>query len=195
MIRRLCLTILLFLAVIPAAQAHKLKVFATAEGPEISGYAYFVPGGRAPGIAVTVTQGDTVRHLNANDQGEFSFPVGAGGDTLIQVDGGDGHYAEYVVRADEITPPAPSAAPAVPSSVSSSSSAAPAASTVVAPPADIAVLRAAIEESVARQVRPLREQLDTYQEKVWMHDVLGGLGVIFGLGGVAFGFSRRRSGS
>ena len=30
-----------------AAEAHKLKVFAAAEGATISGYAYFVPGDRA----------------------------------------------------------------------------------------------------------------------------------------------------
>jgi nickel transport protein len=70
----------------------------------------------------------------------------------------------------------------------------PAVATVIAdaapPSADLAAL---IEQSVARQVRPLREQLDSYQETVRWHDVLGGIGYIIGLGGLAYGFASRSS--
>ena len=112
------------------------------------------------------------------------------------VDGGDGHVATYTVPAAELpdslpggsaipvgeTPPAqgkPTAAPAPISQVSIGA-------------AGLADLRTFIDQSVSRQIRPLREQIDAYQEKVWTHDVLGGLGIIFGIGGVAYGLTERR---
>jgi nickel transport protein len=42
-----------------------------------------------------------------------------------------------------------------------------------------------IERAVARQVGPLREQLAGYEDTVRRHDVLGGLGYILGITGIA----------
>jgi hypothetical protein len=55
MIRALLL--LLALALAGPAEAHKLKVFATVEGAEVTGYAFFVGGGRPQGAAWIVTDG------------------------------------------------------------------------------------------------------------------------------------------
>ena len=37
---------------------------------------------------------------------------------------------------------------------------------------------------MSRQIRPLREQLDRYEEKVRLHDILGGIGFIVGAMGL-----------
>lgn len=50
-----------------------------------------------------------------------------------------------------------------------------------------------IRESVAREVNPLREQLDAFQEQVGWRDVVSGLGYIFGLCGVAYFFGTWRA--
>ena len=50
------------------------------------------------------------------------------------------------------------------------------------PEADLARL---VEQAVARQVRPLREELLACQEQTRFRDVLGGLGYILGLAGLA----------
>ena len=57
------------------AQAHKLKVFATAVDNDVDGYAYFAPGGRAQDADVTVTlpDGRVVQRLKTDVEGEFHF--------------------------------------------------------------------------------------------------------------------------
>jgi hypothetical protein len=52
-------------------------------------------------------------------------------------------------------------------------------------------LEAAIERAVARQIGPLREQLLAAQERVLLRDVLGGLGYILGLTGLALWWTSR----
>jgi nickel transport protein len=174
-----------------SAQAHKLKVFATAVGNDVSGYAYFSPGGRAQEVAVTVTlpDGDVVQHLTTDDQGEFHFSASQRATHTILVDAGDGHEATYHVPADELG-----------GSLMATAAADPAASeaAVASPsgggPSAIAdtQLATVIDQAVARQLRPLREQIDAWQEKIWLHDVLGGLGYIIGIGGLVYGLTGNR---
>jgi nickel transport protein len=54
-------------------------------------------------------------------------------------------------------------------------------------------LAALIEQAVARQVRPLREELLAAQGRAGLRDVLGGIGYIFGLAGVLMWWRSRRS--
>ena len=173
----------------PAAYSHKLKVFATAVGADISGYAYFVPGGRAQEASVIVKRADgsIADTLHTNENGDFSFAATSATDHAILVDAGDGHEARYTVHASEITiggqatpVPAATSAPAD----QSVQTASPAAGTV-----DIAPI---VEQAVARQLRPLREQIDAWQEKIWFHDVLGGLGYIIGIAGLFYGLTGTR---
>ena len=53
-------------------------------------------------------------------------------------------------------------------------------------------LQQQIETALARQLRPLREQLDAWQEQIWLHDILGGLGYIIGLAGLAYGLTNNK---
>lgn len=173
MIRRFALACLVAFALcggVPPALAHKMKVFATADGATISGYVYFGGGGRAMGARVEATaDGAPVYAGVTDDEGRFAFPIGARADYRIAVDGGDGHAAEATVPAADL----------------------PEASSAVAAPV-AADLEALVERAVARQVRPLREQIDAYEEKVRWHDVLGGLGAIVGVAGLAYGLTARR---
>jgi nickel transport protein len=171
------------------AWPHKMKVFATAEGTRLVGCAYFSPGGRPRQVAVTVTDadGNVLATTTTDDEGQFQVEAKHRVDHRITVGGADGHVATYTVRADELpdsllpSPPNP-----LPQAGEGSNK------TLPALPAPDADWRAFIDQSIARQVRPLREQLDAYQEKIWWHDVLGGIGYILGLGGLAFGLSERR---
>ena len=187
------LAVALWVAAPVAVQAHKLKAFATAEGKSINGYAYFSPGGRIRQATVTVTapDGHVVTTMPTDEEGNFRFEATHRIDYRITVDGGDGHVATYTVPLAELPDSLPSVgaiavgetpAPAIPAPAYQASVEA----------AGFADLRAFIDQSVSRQIRPLREQIDAYQEKVWMHDVLGGLGVIFGISGVAYGRGQRR---
>ena len=176
----------------PAAYAHKLKVFATAVGADISGYAYFVPGGRAQeaGVIVKRADGSVADNLRTNENGEFSFTATSATDHAILVDAGDGHEASYTLHAAEIAIGAETAtgAPVATSAQAAQSVPFPTAS----PSAGNVDIASIVEQAVARQLRPLREQIDAWQEKIWFHDVLGGLGYIIGIAGLFYGLTGTR---
>ena len=50
-----------------------------------------------------------------------------------------------------------------------------------------------IAKAVQRQVRPLRKELTAYREKKNLQDILGGIGYICGIFGLAFFYYARRS--
>ncbi len=53
-------------------------------------------------------------------------------------------------------------------------------------------LQKMIEQSVARQVKPLRQELAAYKEKAGFQDILGGIGYIFGLCGLGIWWQQRK---
>ncbi len=178
------------------ALAHKVRVFAAAEGDAITGYAYLSGGARAKGARVSIqgpdgaVWGETV----TDDNGEFRFIANSRIDHRIVIDAGEGHGAEFTVKAEELPETlTPISAPAItaaapPASVGAARNGAEPAPAAVSPDA----LQAMITEAVARQIRPLREQLDAYEDRVRWHDVLGGIGYIFGVAGTAFYLLGRR---
>lgn len=154
------------------AQAHKLKVFATVEGAEIAGSAYFVGGEKAAGVPGRIlgADGSLVSGFATGPDGGFRQKVAARMDHTVVVESEDGHAARFTIPAAEFPPSLPEGKAA-------------------AAPADTAALEAAI----ARQIRPLREQIDAYESRIRLHDLMGGIGTIFGLFGCwAWLQSRRR---
>lgn len=154
------------------AQAHKLKVFATVEGAEIAGSAYFVGGEKAAGVPGRIlgADGSVVAIFATGPDGGFRQKAAARMDHLIAVESEDGHAAQFTIPAAEFPPTLPEGK-------------------ATAAPADTAALEAAI----ARQIRPLREQIDAYESRIRLHDLMGGVGAIFGLFGCwAWLQSRRR---
>lgn len=192
-IRAFGLALLGLLLLAAPAQAHKLKVFAAAEGETVTGFAYFFGGGRAIGARVIVTapDGRRVADQQTDPEGNFRFEVTQTEDLRITVESPDGHVAFAAIAASELIIPMPVlAAPAAAAEPSPAEpGTAPAGEEPAALPPDIAVL---IETAVARQVRPLREQLDAWSERVFWRDVLGGLGIIIGFAGLAYGLTARR---
>jgi nickel transport protein len=156
------------------ASAHKLKLFASVEGGDIVGSVYFVGGDKAVGVPGRIQGGDgaLVVTFTTGPDGSFRQSVTARTDHIVSVESEDGHAAQFTIRAAELPPTLPEGK-------------------VMAAAPDSAALEAAI----ARQIRPLREQLDAYESRVRLHDIMGGIGSIFGLFGCwAWLQSRRRSG-
>lgn len=185
---------LLLASALPAA-AHKLKVFATVEAGAISGYAFFVGGGRPQGARVVFRDkaGD-IATLVTDETGAFSFTPPRAEDITVIVDAGDGHSAETTISADRLMPlgtapatiaqgAAPSASPAPTSSVPS---AAP------QPACDPSALATLVDTAVARQIRPLLEAQEQAQDHLRFNDIAGGIGMIVGLAGAALWASARR---
>jgi nickel transport protein len=198
--RSLVLALLLLaglLGGIEPALAHKVKVFATVEGTVLSGYVYYPGGGKAKNVPVRFLDphGVSLGETTTNDEGEFRFTATVRVDHRIVVDTGEGHRAEFTVPAADLpeslgTPVA--AAPVAPADPRPAASV-PANPEAVATGPTAEALQELIEKAVARQVRPLREQLDAYEAKIRWHDMLGGIGYILGLAGLSFYLLVRRS--
>jgi nickel transport protein len=201
--RALCVATLALISA--PALAHKLQVFAFAEGDRIDGTAYFAGGAKSTGarILIQTANGETVATLTPAADGSFSYRARARADHLVIAESGDGHRAEWRVKADELAggfplatsesgliqtvdmPPSGEAV-AVPDTLGAPAPAS-GATTNVDP-----ALIAAIDRAVARQIRPLREQLIAAQDEIRLRDILGGLGYLFGLTGLALWWHRRR---
>jgi nickel transport protein len=192
------LLIALGLLLSPPLQAHLLKVFAFTEGNRIEGSVYFVGGAPATGATVQVrsAEGRLLAELMPDNEGEFSYVAKAKTDHLIEADTGDGHVAQWTVPAVELTGEtiAPDATDEEPSTASTSESEGPGAPVRSggATEANTDELAALVERAVARQVRPLREQLIAYEERVRLRDIVGGLGYIIGLAGLTAWWQQRR---
>lgn len=176
------------------ALAHKLKVFATANGALVEGYVYLGGGARPAGVPVTVTvEGTPVVRLTTGDEGTFRFTATVRTDHTITATI-DGHRGHWTVRGDELPISLP--APGVPPGATTKAPPAPPSATPQpAAPPEAAALEALIEQAVARQVGPLRAEMQAWREDVRWRDVAGGLGWILGLAGLAAWVSARRKGS
>ncbi|WP_210395964.1 hypothetical protein [Motiliproteus sediminis] len=185
-------TALLGLALITAnAQAHLLKVFAYAEGQQLHGNAYFTGGDPAIGATIEIRSGDDrlLTSLSADTQGEFSVSlvslVDPDSDLTVIADSGDGHRAEWLIGASELG--------SVLDAESVERSATYASASATASTATDIELLALVERAVARQVGPLRRELQASQQRARLGDILGGIGLIFGLTGTLLWWRSRRT--
>ncbi|MCP5420728.1 MAG: hypothetical protein H6969_09635 [Gammaproteobacteria bacterium] len=186
--RQACLAALLAGCWLPPypAWAHQLRVFATADGDTISGAVYFAGGVKIAGAQIGLfdSQGTRLSETTSAEGGLFQFTVTRATDYRVVADAGDGHMAEFTLTADEF-PDSPSQGNTG-STIETTGSASDPASHPASPVILSTDAQRALEHLIARQIRPLREQLDNYEQKVRWHDVLGGIGYILGLTGVAF---------
>jgi nickel transport protein len=192
-----------------SALAHKLQVFASAEGALISGSAYFAGGGAASGARIEIRDGEgaLLAEILPDREGKFDYAASSPVDHLIRAITADGHDAEWRVAGDELGAGFASAAAPVggvgmphraetpPATVAGSAPLAGSNPVITAAPLQTSpdpALEAAIERAIARQIRPLREQLKAAEDRVLIQDILGGLGYILGLTGLALWWMARR---
>jgi nickel transport protein len=176
------------------ADAHLLKAFATVEDGEISGFAFFVGGGRPSGAEVKFVDptGAVVARLTTNDEGRFRWVPGVVQRYTVSVDAGDGHIAEAVIEADRLGGAAVAGSPTDSVADNGGSGSAPVGG--IDPAQLEQTIQRAVDRAVERQVRPLLEAYAQAENRVRFNDVVGGIGMIVGLAGVALWFSGRRSG-
>lgn len=175
MMKSLFLAAALVVAASPA-QAHKLKLFVSAEGAEMVGTAYFAGGGKAAGLEghLIDAEGRVVANLRTDAEGGFRVTPPDGRAYRVRFESGDGHMAETAFGGSAGAAPPPSAV-----------------STSGAAVADSAQLEAAI----ARQLTPLRQQLDAMDSRARLSDIVGGVGLIVGLFGFWAWWQARRRGN
>jgi nickel transport protein len=178
--------------------AHKLNVFATVEGSAIEGEVYFPDGTPARDAAITVCdpEGQELTRTSTDQQGRFSFePRFRCHHTLI-ADAGLGHQARYTVQADELPQDLPARGAASPADSDSATHGHPHDDhpghehrhVDSAEPGELS------EElhALAQQLSALRKDLDKSKTRLRLQDLLGGIGYIVGITGLAAYFLRSR---
>ena len=176
------------------AQAHRLNVFASTDGAVIRGSVYFqgmTAASKAP-VTVLDPEGALIAQMVADDAGRFAFEAARRVDHHIVADLSDGHRATFVVPAAQLPPSLP--APSLPAPAEANNGATATTGAEATPQAEpsAAAIEAIVEAAVARHVGPLREQIAAYEDKIRWRDVLGGIGYIVGMTGLAFYFLARR---
>jgi nickel transport protein len=186
--------------------AHKVKMFASAEGEIITGYVYYTTGGKPKNVTVLVQDsvGNPLGEVTTNEEGEFTFTADAKRDYVFVLELSDGHRTSFTVTADELPDSLPSVDTdlcAVPQEKQNSvkeelmtlaSQKTTPAKEEIPTSIPFEEIEDIVNKAVSKQIRPLREQLEGYEEKIRLHDILGGLGYIIGLMGLGYFLGARR---
>jgi nickel transport protein len=192
------LAVLALLVLWPApAAAHRVNVYAYVADGMILGEGYFSNGNRAMDSQVEVRDADgkPVGQARTDDQGRFSLPLsdlqaGARPPLEVVLRAGEGHQATFALKA---------AGPASPAGEGGEPAAAPAAVQAATAPVGLSgpEVERIVGTAVAQGLAPLSAQvaqLAERQDKVAFRDIIGGLGWIAGLFGVAAYLAGRRAG-
>jgi nickel transport protein len=196
--------------------AHKVMIFAWVEGDTVHTQSKFSRGKKAKNSEVVVydKEGNQLLEGKTDEQGEFSFKVPKKTDLKVVLKASMGHMAEWVIPAEEITAVAPvtrdtsakvldvkggnaekvTAVGPVSESVSDEE---PKTGQGFRVPTAVGLSRqevkALIDESLDRKLAPILNMLvDALGHGPTVSEVLGGIGYIFGLVGVALYFTNRR---
>jgi len=167
------------------ALAHQLYVFAHARGSMIQGEAYF--RGKIPARNLEVKaidpDGRTIGQTSTDEQGKFRLEAKYRCEHRLIVATGDGHGAEFTVTAAQLPHSLPTRGPATHDHLSPNEGR--------RPPGENQQL-----EVIRAEVAALRDELQQYEQRTRIRDVLGGIGYIVGLSGISFyflGVRRKRS--
>jgi nickel transport protein len=189
----------LFFLTSTCCYAHKIRVFAYGEGDNIIGETSF-NGGRTPKnveiIVENASDGSSLLTTMTDDEGRFSFPVPEVArqqqlNLRIVVNVGEGHRNEWLLEAAEYLPEvtAGTVSAAIPPSTEAEEPAQqliPGLTTPEFQAMNEVLLRQIVEESIEKQLGPVKRMLaENRERKVSLQDILGGIGYIFGLAGIA----------
>lgn len=171
------------------ALAHKLKLFVTVDENEISGYAFFVGGGRPRGAAWRVQDaaGTTLQDGVTDDQGAFRWRTPGAADYTVVVDAGDGHGATATLPASRFvgkSEPTPSAPPDALSDTADAS------------PADLVPVdrvEALVARAVQRETAPLLARIEEMDSRLRLTDLVSSVFLILGAAGGLLWLTGRRA--
>ena len=184
------------------ARAHNVTVFAWVDGDTVYVESKFSGGRRSKNAPIEVYDGSGNLLLKGqtDDQGKFFFQVPQKTEMKIVLQAGMGHRAEWVVTAEDLEGFDPTAT--VPESQGPTDSApaqppervAPTNASSAAGGPTAAEIEEAVEKVVDRKLKPVIQLLaESRQTGPDLRDILGGIGYIIGLVGLAAYLRQRRS--
>lgn len=187
---RYFLTIFLVTVMAFNVSAHNVIGGVYAIGATIEGEIGFSNGDMAPkGTEVIVFDnlGNELGRVKTDADGLFSFEAQKYIEHFFYANLSSGHVVEMSLPADQLPASLAGSAPRAKS---------------VKQPEDLALdnkgnldqvqLQSLIEASVAKQIKPLRQELAAYKAKAGFQDIIGGIGYIFGLCGLGIWWRQRQ---
>jgi nickel transport protein len=195
------LTVILFFTVclwlvipLKPVQAHKVTIFAWVEGDTVHTQSKFSGGKRAKNSVVVVydNEGNQLLEGKTDDNGEFSFKVPQKTELKVALKASMGHLAEWTIPLEEIAGTVDDSDQHTHSALDTQTeSTSPAGSAVGVTREEVRTL---IDASLDRKLAPIASMLaDSMDSGPSVSEILGGIGYIFGLVGVAMYFSKRRN--
>lgn len=198
-------SLFLLFAWVQPARAHAVYLFAWVDGDRVCSEGYFAKKNKVRDGAVTVRNatGSLVAEGRTDEQGLWCFRAPAPQDLTFVLNAGQGHRAEFILPAKEFpsgrSPAADKETPATPetSSTEKVPAISPAQRSTAASLDDgslRALVRDAVREELQSQLSPIRQALaeKNADPGPTLRDILGGLGWIIGLAGLAAWYTARR---
>lgn len=212
-LRRMAAAALFLSLVFPAttALAHRVVIFAWMEGDTVFTESQFPDGRKIADAPVKVFDMNDTLLLEGktNDVGEFSFKVPKTEPLHIVLEAGMGHQGEWTISEEEILR---AMGPAMNPSVDATLAEPEPAPQMATGPADTSqqptdpalfmdekklekMIETALDKTLDKKLQPIVRTLAKMQQPgPSVHDIIGGIGYIFGLMGVAAYFlSRKRN--
>ncbi len=181
----------LILAAPTHARAHKVSIFAWVDGETVHTLSKFSGGKKVKAGTVTVFDpaGRQLLTGATDDQGEFAFKVPQQSALRVELVAGAGHKGYWIVPAEEISGiPAES-----PADTRADYKARPDENDRV-PGGSNAQIQAAIEKAMDKKLKPVMKLLaESRQKGPSLSEILGGIGYIIGLVGLAAYFKSRKN--
>jgi len=166
------------------ALAHKVMIFAWVEGDTVFTESKFSGGKKAIHAPVVIFDKDGKKLLEGktDNKGEFSFKIPKLTDLKIVLNAGMGHKAEWTVPESEIRE-----AGAILEKKSAVETSGP-----IAVGLSKKEVRKIVEDSLDKKLRPILRMIsESRNTKPSLTEIIGGIGYIFGLMGIALYFKNR----
>jgi len=180
------------------AFAHKVSIFAWVEGDTVYTQSKFSKGKRAKNSSVIVfdLDGNKLLEGKTDENGEFSFKIPKQTALKVVLKASMGHMAEWTIPVEEINPEAVSDVKDSYETAFHSQSDVPGSNQPVSSEShgiSRQEIKKLIDESLDRKLLPIMNMLaDSYGGGPSLTEIIGGIGYIFGLVGVAMYFTSRR---
>jgi len=182
---------LVFVAIPAIAQAHKVSIFAWVESDTVYTLSKFSGGKRVNKGQIVVYDPEGKKLLDGltDDQGEFAFKIPQNTALRVELVAGAGHKGHWLVPLEEIVGiPEPNS-----DRIAEKASTGKPAEKGRITGSDDARLQAAIEKALDEKLKPVMKLLaESKQAGPSLTEILGGIGYIIGLVGIAAYFKSRQ---
>ncbi|GAB1410481.1 hypothetical protein MASR1M90_16350 [Desulfovibrionales bacterium] len=186
--------------------AHRVNMFAYVDGTDVvveCGYSKSKRVNRGQVDVFAASDGQLLLQATTDEQGELRFPIpehalATHTDLHLVLKAGEGHQTDWTVKAEEFasvhmpqSQPAPPALAAEPAALPQSATQAPAPAVSASPALTRAELEDVLSTVLDAKLAPLKRAM-LEENDPGLREIIGGIGWIFGLVGVAAYFLSHR---